>query len=95
MGNLEQLVIDLKESLERQLGDLTREMREGFASMNTKFDNQAARLDRHAGLWQTGSRWSARMDTWAENVDSALEVKDREITELRERVRKLEERRDV
>jgi hypothetical protein len=95
MGNLEQLVIDLKESLERQLGDLTREMREGFASMNTKFDNQAARLDRHAGLWQAGSRWSARMDTWAEKVDSALEVKDREITELRERVRKLEERRDV
>jgi hypothetical protein len=32
------------------------------------------------------------MDAWAEKVDSALEMKDKEIAELRERIRKLEQR---
>jgi hypothetical protein len=58
--------------------------------INSRFDTQAARMDRHAGLWQTGARWSARMDAWAEKVDGALEAKDREIAELRERLMKLE-----
>ena len=47
-------------------------------------------MDRHAALWQTGRRWSGKMDVWAEKVDSLLEVKDRQIAELRERVEKLE-----
>lgn len=51
---------------------------------------QAVRLDRQAGLWQTGARWSRRMDDWAEKVDRALESKDREIGELRERLARLE-----
>lgn len=75
--------MDLKESLERQL-------QEGFAQLNTRFDTQAVRLDRHAALWQTGTRWSSRMDAWAERVDSALEAKDREIADLRERLIRLE-----
>lgn len=90
MDNLESLIMDLKESLEREIHELQREVREGFAQVNTRLDTQAMRLDRHAGLWQTGSRWSARMDAWAEKVDGALEVKDREIAELRERLIKLE-----
>jgi len=84
------LITDVKESLERELQNLTREMREGFAQVNTRFDTQAARLDRHAALWQTGRRWSARMDDWAEKVDAALETKDREIKDLRMRLDKLE-----
>lgn len=32
------------------------------------------------------------MDSWAEKVDAALEVKDREIAELRERLQRLERR---
>jgi hypothetical protein len=95
--NIEQLLMDVKESLEREIHGLGREihglagaMREGFAQMNTRFDTQAARLDRHAGLWQTGSRWSAGIDVWAEKIDAAIEVKDREIAELRERLIKLE-----
>ena len=90
MDNIEQLLSDVKESLEREIHGLGREMRDGFAQINTKFDTQAARLDRHAGLWQTGSRWSAGMDVWAEKIDAAIETKDREIAELRERLIKLE-----
>ncbi len=83
MDHIERLIIDLKESLER-------EIREGFSQVTNRFDDQAARLERHAGLWQTGARWSARMDAWAEKVDGSLEAKDREIAELRERLTRLE-----
>ena len=90
MENLEKLIIDLKESLERELAGLRHDMQEGFAQVNTRLDTQAARLERHAGLWQTGTRWSSGMDAWAEKVDGALEGKDLEIAELRERLQRLE-----
>jgi DNA-binding GntR family transcriptional regulator len=83
VSNIEQLLVDVKESLERDI-------HEGFAQVNARFDTQAARMDRHASLWQTGAHWSARMDGWAEKVDAALEAQDREIAELRERLIKLE-----
>ena len=90
MNNLENLIIDLKESLEREMATLGQRVDQGFAQVNARFDTQATRLDRHAGLWQTGARWSSRMDAWAAKVDGALEAKDREIAELRERLMKLE-----
>lgn len=62
-NNLERLLMDLKESLEREKESLEREIREGFAQINVRFDTQAA-----------------------------LEAKNREIAELRERVDKLERR---
>jgi len=82
---LENLMMDLKESLER-------EMREGFQTMAVRLENQSSRLDRHAALWQTGHRWSGRMDQWAERVDASLEVKDRQIAELRERIERIEKK---
>lgn len=82
-NGLEQLIVDMKESLER-------EIRAGFTEVNIRFDTQAARLERHAGLLQTGSRWTSRMNDWAEKIDTALETKDREIAELRARLAKPE-----
>jgi hypothetical protein len=90
--HLEKLLIDFKESLERELEELRQEMRSGFARIEIRFDTQAARMDRHAALLQTGSRWSGRMNDWAEKVDQALETKEREIAELRARLEKLERR---
>ena len=92
MEHLEHLIVDLKDSLEREAAGLRQEVQQGFGQINARFDTQAARLERHAGLWQTGARWSSRMDSWAEKVDSALETKDREIAELRERLQRLERR---
>jgi phage shock protein A len=46
---LERLITDFKDSLER-------EVQEGFAQVTARFDTQAAHLDRHAALWQTGRR---------------------------------------
>ena len=90
VDNLEHLIIDMKESLEREIKALERKVDQGFAQINSRFDLQAQRLDRHAALWQTGRRWSSKMDDWAENVDVALETKDREISELRARMDRLE-----
>ena len=52
-------MVEVKESLER-------EIREGFGEMKSRFDIQAARLERHGGWLQAGSRWSSRMDAWPE-----------------------------
>lgn len=80
----------MNESREQEMGFLRSEMREGFARINSRFDLHAQRLDRHAALWQTGRRWSAKMDVWAEQVDVALETKNREIAKLRARLDRLE-----
>ena len=60
VDNLERLIIDLKESLEREFREslkaLEQKMDQGFAQINSRFDLQAQRLDRHAALWQTGRR---------------------------------------
>jgi hypothetical protein len=90
VNNLEQLILDLKKSLESEMSGLRTELRDGIAQVTTRFDTQAARLDRHAGLWQAGTPWSSRMDAWAGKLDSALEAQDREIAELRERLLKIE-----
>ena len=84
---LQQLLSDIKESLHREINGFRQEMRDGFVQVNAKFDAQEARLE---CLWPTGDRWSSRMDAWAEKVDGALEAKDREIAELRERILRLE-----
>jgi len=93
-SNLEHLVLDLKDSLERQIvtsEEATRQgLHEAVVEFRARYDNQSGRLDRHAALWQTGRRWSAKMDDWAQKIDSALAVKDREIGELRDRIQKLE-----
>ena len=46
MSDLEQLLPYFKESVEREVRDLAREMRAGFAQLNAKFDAQDARLER-------------------------------------------------
>jgi hypothetical protein len=84
----------VKESLEREIHPFRDEMREGFAAVNTRFDNQAARMDRQAAPIQTGSRQIVRFDEWADKVDRALDAKDRQIMELMDRIRRLEEKRN-
>jgi len=82
-NNLELLLVDFKESLERDIQSL-RDL------ITTRFDTQAARLERQGALIQTGSRWTSRMGDWSEKVDAALEQKDKQITELTRRIEKLE-----
>ncbi len=93
-GNgLARLITDIKESLERQLDGMDRHITDFQAEIRTRFDDQAARMDRQAGILRAGTTWSKRMDDWAEKVDLALDAKDRQIAELTERIRRLEEKR--
>ena len=73
---------------------LHREMHEGFASINARFDLMELRLNRHGALLQTGSRWSARMTAWSENVDQLLTERDKKISELEQRIRDLERKQN-
>src|ERR1019366_3815906 len=57
--NLERLMVDIKESLEAEMGGLNTQMQSGFSSLNTKLDDMSTRLDRQAGLlrvWTSPSR---------------------------------------
>jgi hypothetical protein len=83
--NLERLIIDYMESMDREFKDV----RATLARIETRLDTQAIRLDRQGALLQAGSRWSTRMNGWAEKVDKTL---DREISELKIRIEKLERR---
>jgi hypothetical protein len=82
-NNIRRLLIDIKESLERAVQSL-RDL------ITTRFDTQAARMERQGALIQTGSRWTSRMSDWSEKADAALEQKDKQITELRVSPRFLE-----
>jgi vacuolar-type H+-ATPase subunit E/Vma4 len=62
-----------------------------FDEMSARHYTQSARLERHAALLQTGSRWSAKMNEWAEKIDKGFEDRDKIIANLTERLRKLEE----
>jgi|SRR5450432_2059743 len=91
-ARIELLLENMKESLEREIGVVREEMKGGFAQVTSRFDTQSARMDRHAGYWQTGRRWSGKMEVWAEKIDTLLEAKDRQIADLRERVERLEQK---
>jgi hypothetical protein len=88
LKNLERLMIDYMESIEREIKGLHASL----ARIETRLDTQAIRLDRQGALLQVGSRWSTRMNGWAERVDKALESRDREISELKIRIERLERR---
>ena len=94
-ANLERLIVDVKESLETEMGSLQTEMKTGFSSLNTKVDDISMRLDRQAGLLRSGTQRIVRLDDWAEKVDKSLETKDREIADLRERVIRLEQKKSA
>jgi hypothetical protein len=80
------LLTSVKESLEREIQGVSGKI----DTLLTRFDAQAARLERQGALIQTGSRWTARMNDWSENVDAALEQKDKQIAALVARIEKLE-----
>jgi hypothetical protein len=50
MSELERLIVDMKESLEREIQALAIKTERGFGDLRTRFDTQAARLDRQERL---------------------------------------------
>jgi hypothetical protein len=88
---LERLIIDFKESLEREIGDLGNglrgEMKAGFAAVNERLDRVEATLGRHSGMIVSGT---VAIGT----ITKAVSKQEAAIRDLQARVRKLETRKN-
>ena len=91
-GNLERLIVDFKESLEREMRTGFADVKAEIGHMKSRLETDEARLERQGGILQSGGRWSARMTECSEKVDTTLARQDREIAAMDERVRRLDER---
>ena len=87
--HLERLIADFQESLECEMRTGFSRLRTGIGEIRARLDTQSARLERHGGFVQAGSRWPARMSGWSGKVNTALERKEREIADLRDRLARL------
>jgi hypothetical protein len=93
-GHLERLIIDMKESLERELvgvrDSLREDMRQGFSQVNDRLDRMEARSDRHGGLLRTGQTNLVRLNDWSERIDLLLAARDKRLDDLEARLKRLE-----
>jgi hypothetical protein len=80
---------DIKHILEF-ITNLSSEMQRQFAALNEKFDRQDLRMSRQGALLSTGARQLTRIIEWSEKLEDMLKERDVKITELEERVRRLE-----
>lgn len=78
-----ELITNMKESLDCEIHAFRDEMR-------TRFDAQAARMDRQGGLLRSGQTNLVRLNDWSETIDQLLAVRDKRLDELESRLRKLE-----
>ena len=91
---LEQLKEQLVAFIADTAGSLHTQMQEMGQRLERKMDQGFERLDarlgRHGGLIQGGSKAISRLIVWSERVDETIRVRDREIAEIRERLKRLE-----
>jgi hypothetical protein len=79
-------IADTAGSLHTQIQESERRLR---SEMHQGFERLDARLGRHGGLIQGGSKAISRLIEWSERVDD-IRVRDQEISEIRERLKRLE-----
>ncbi len=84
-------LVELKEQLAALIVDTAGSL---HTQMQQGFERVEARLGRHGGLIQGGSKALARLIEWSERMDEIVRVRDREIADLRSRVQKLEQERE-
>jgi len=78
-------LLDLFDSLSREIGGMREEMRAGFDRIDT-------RLGRQGGIINGGSRQVARLIEWSEKVDTIIADRDAVIADVQRRLQKLETR---
>ena len=95
--SLEQSIIDMKDSLEREMHGMEARLISRFDKIELRFEAQAARLDRLDTTIRAGGRWTSGMIDWASKVDTSLDgfgkqilAIDEEIAEAGKRLAKLE-----
>ena len=81
------LIVDTSGSLHPQIQETERRL---HTEMHQGFERLDARLGRHGSLIQGGSKAISRLIEWSERVDELIRVRDQEIAEIRERLKRLE-----
>lgn len=69
---------------------LSREIHDGFARIDARFDAMNVRQDLQGGKIRAGTLWTTRIDAWSDNVDRLIFERDKQILDLQQRVAKLE-----
>ena len=95
--SLEQLIVDMKESLEREIHGMEARLNSRLDRFELRFEAQAARLDRLDTTIRAGGRWASGMIDWASKVDTSLDgfgkqilAIDQEIAAVGKRLAKLD-----
>jgi hypothetical protein len=90
---------ELDESLERVMNNVLLEMKlfrehtdTRFLGIEARFDRIESRLDRQAGLIQSGARALLRIDRWADASDNRIAELSDQIRSLETRLVRLESR---
>ena len=95
--SLEQLIVDMKESLEREIHGMEARLNSRLDRFELRFEAQAARLDRLDTTLRAGGKWTSGMIDWASKVDTSLDgfgkqilAIDQEIAAVGKRLAKLD-----
>ena len=80
----------LDESLERVMNSLLFEIKQSLDHADIRFRGIEARLDRRAGLIQSGARALLRFDCWCDTADERIMEMADQIQSLQGRLAKLE-----
>lgn len=83
-------ISNLFKSLESEMRREFAEVHRQLAEVNTRLDLQATRLERIGGLVNGGSRALTRLAEWSEKTDFITEALTKRVSEIDERLRKLE-----
>jgi argonaute-like protein implicated in RNA metabolism and viral defense len=91
MDSVENLLVDIKESLEREIGALRQETREGFALVGKRLDRVEATMLHVDGRLTAMSRADIQTDQQMTELLARQHAQQQSIDELYARIRKLEQ----
>jgi argonaute-like protein implicated in RNA metabolism and viral defense len=91
MDSVENLLVDIKESLEREIGALRQETREGFALVGKRLDRVEATMLHVDGRLTAMSRADIQTDQQMTEPLTRQHAQQQSIDELYARIRKLEQ----
>ena len=96
ISNLKAEISNLNAEMAAMKEDLREHIHGVGAQLHTQFqevvDRMDARLDRHGGLLQGGSRAITRMIEWTESADTTFSRYDRRLAEFERRLDQIEKK---
>jgi argonaute-like protein implicated in RNA metabolism and viral defense len=91
MDSIENLLVDIKESLEREIGALRQETREGFAQVGKRLDRVETTMLHVDGRLTAMSRADIQTDQQITELLARQHAQQQSIDDLYARMRKLEQ----